>query len=272
MWLILIGIYKKFPKGLPKEIPRDFSREFTVYTSPIIQLKHFIGGLVKTCLKEKIDLKKEILILNYKIKIRLKSAECRLSTLEPRAELARQLEIEIAGMKADISRIRAENALLADTNEIQAKIIKSRSCSPAYGLCEAPSSNTHEVTFHETVTHRSRSPSPICSGPCGGLGRCSPYQLPVCDNERTVETTTITHHRSVSPPCTLNRSRPFVTSRCSLISPLSPNHSTQVIRQDSLISRFNDLFTRDRMNAMDLLRHYSNFENNQRIIFTAVQV
>lgn len=223
-----------------------------------------------------------------------------MASLEPRAELARQLEIEIANMKADISRIRAENALLADTNEIQAKIIKSRSCSPAFGLCQdtttttshhqtsslsGPANNTHEVTFHETVTHRSRSPSPVCSGPCGGYGRCSPYQSSLSsagygssgENERTIETTTITHHRSVSPPlCTsttiLNRSRPFSSPRHCIVSPLSPNHSTQVIRQESLISRFNDLYTRDRMNAMDLLRHYSNFENNQRIIFAAVQV
>lgn len=209
-----------------------------------------------------------------------------MASLEPRAELARQLEIEIAGMKADISRIRAENSLLCDTNEIQAKIIKSRSNSPAYGLCRQETStsmnsyngggNGHEVTFHETVTHRSRSSSPVCSGPCGGYGRCSPYRATtpnVCENENTIETTTITHHRSVSPPCTLNRSRFYIgSSRPCLVSPLSPNHSTQVIRQESLISRFNDLFTRDRMNAMDLLRHYSDFENNQRIIFAAVQV
>lgn len=206
-------------------------------------------------------------------------AECRLSTLEPRAELARQLEVDIANMKAEIGRIRAENALLADTNEMQAKIIKSRSCSPALG---------HEVTFRETVTTRSRSPSP-CAGPCGGLGLCSPS--PYSDStERTVETTTVIDHRSCSPrpvQCSssssslLNCSRPFLhQSTCTMnireppkmISPLSPTHCTQVIRQESLTSRFADMYWRDRMNAMDLLRHYSSFENNQKIIFAALQV
>ena len=175
-------------------------------------------------------------------------------------------------MKAEISRIRAENALLADTNEMQAKIIKSRSCSPAFECpCPCPPAcpppcppacpPAREVSFYETVTHRSRSQSP-----CG---------------DQSYETT-ITTHRSVSPPAcgfrpairspSFNTSCTTRTYTSAYISPLSPNHCTQVIRQESLISRFNDLYSRDRMNAMDLLRHYSNFENNQRIIFAAVQV
>lgn len=57
------------------------------------------------------------------------------------------------------------------------------------------------------------------------------------------------------------------------VSPLSPNHCTQVVRQEALITRFNDLYLRDRLTAMDILRGYSdNYENNQRIIFAAVQV
>lgn len=51
------------------------------------------------------------------------------------------------------------------------------------------------------------------------------------------------------------------------------NHCTQVIRQDALISRFNDLYTRDRLNALDILRNYTDdYENNQRIIFSTIQV
>ena len=57
------------------------------------------------------------------------------------------------------------------------------------------------------------------------------------------------------------------------VSPLSPNHCTQVVRQEALITRYNDLYLRDRLTAMDILRTYSdNYENNQRIIFAAVQV
>ena len=56
-------------------------------------------------------------------------------------------------------------------------------------------------------------------------------------------------------------------------SPLSPKHCTQVIRQDSLIKRFDDLYASNRLNAMDILRNYScDYENNQRIIFAVVQV
>jgi hypothetical protein len=45
-----------------------------------------------------------------------------------------------------------------------------------------------------------------------------------------------------------------------------------VIRQEALINRFNDLYTRDRCWAMDILKNYScDCENKQRIIFAAVQ-
>lgn len=88
--------------------------------------------------------------------------------------------------------------------------------------------------------------------------------------------------RSRTPsPCALVRSRlaspVCVRSRCvspciTRVSPLSPNHCTQVVRQEALITRYNDLYLRDRLSAMDILRAYSdNYENNQRIIFAAVQ-
>ena len=54
---------------------------------------------------------------------------------------------------------------------------------------------------------------------------------------------------------------------------MAPNHCTQLIRQDLLVKRFDDLFSRDRLAAMDCLRAFSdNYENNQRIIFATVQV
>ena len=61
--------------------------------------------------------------------------------------------------------------------------------------------------------------------------------------------------------------------RCRHASPLAVDNATQVIRQESLISRFNDMYVRDRLDAMDILRVYSDdYENNQRIVFTALQV
>lgn len=135
----------------------------------------------------------------------MRLAENKLSTLEPRAELARQLEIEIAGLKADINRIRAENEILADANELQAKIIKSRSNSPAFGLCQQDRSTSpppppppppaqREVTFHETVEHRSRSQSP-----------CGDY---------VHEHRTVTTHRSASPPARSAQTRVNCSCGC----------------------------------------------------------
>jgi hypothetical protein len=49
----------------------------------------------------------------------------------------------------------------------------------------------------------------------------------------------------------------------------------QRYRQQKLIARFNDMFAVDRLNAMDILRQYTevgDHENNQRIVFAAIQV
>ena len=83
--------------------------------------------------------------------------------------------------------------------------------------------------------------------------------------------------RACSPsPCRLSRSN----STCSLprlhlpraTSPISPTHCTQLIRQDLLLKRFDELFCRERLAAMDSLRSFSDcHENNQRILFAAVQ-
>ena len=85
--------------------------------------------------------------------------------------------------------------------------------------------------------------------------------------------------RSNSPVCSTRLSRARSRS-CSPVraalrhkSPLSPDNSTQIIRQESLISRFNDMYCRDRLDAMDILRVYSDdYENNQRIVFAALKV
>ncbi|KAL5012841.1 hypothetical protein ScPMuIL_011392 [Solemya velum] len=55
-------------------------------------------------------------------------------------------------------------------------------------------------------------------------------------------------------------------------SPLSIDDPVQRVRQQNLISRWNDMFSQDRLDAMDTLRRYSDDpENNQRIIFSAMQ-
>ena len=48
---------------------------------------------------------------------------------------------------------------------------------------------------------------------------------------------------------------------------------TQRVRQSALITRFNDMFAQDRLEAMETLRKFSDdYENNQRIVFAAMQV
>ncbi|XP_048776362.1 mitochondria-eating protein-like isoform X5 [Ostrea edulis] len=55
-------------------------------------------------------------------------------------------------------------------------------------------------------------------------------------------------------------------------SPLSVDDPVQRVRQQNYISRWNDMFSQDRLDAMDTLRRYSDdYENNQRIIFLAIQ-
>lgn len=132
---------------------------------------------------------------------------------------------------------------MADANELQAKLIKSRTASPC-----APTSSV-------SVHHFSRPRS------------CSP----------PAQTTEITVVHSSSRNCSPVRTvcvetcRPAPTSGSSL-SPLSPNNCTQIIRQESLINRFNNLFCRDRQHAISTLRCYvDNCELIDRIIFAAVQ-
>ena len=56
-------------------------------------------------------------------------------------------------------------------------------------------------------------------------------------------------------------------------SPLSIDDPVQRVRQQNYIARWNDMFSQDRLDAMDTLRRYSDdYENNQRIVFLAIQV
>ena len=56
-------------------------------------------------------------------------------------------------------------------------------------------------------------------------------------------------------------------------SPFALDDVTQRVRQQNLITRYNDMFAQDRLDAMDTLRRYSDdHENNQRILHTTVQV
>lgn len=100
----------------------------------------------------------------------------------------------------------------------------------------------------------------------------SPCMVPICSRPVSRPCS-----RPCSPsPCRLSRSNSNCSmrsnSRLRATSPMSPNHCTQLIRQDLLVKRFDELFCRDRLAAMDTLRTFSDcYENNQRILFSAVQ-
>jgi hypothetical protein len=173
-------------------------------------------------------------------KKRLCHAEVKLSTLEPKAEQARELECEISSLKTQIRRLKCDNELLADTNELQARIIKSRPSSPC-----APAA--------VTVTHCSRSASPVNVTVISSSSGCATPRL-------------------VRSTSTYNCATVCVEAKPSSLSPLSPNNCTQVIRQESLINRFNNLYCRDRQHAVSTLKCYvSDTENINRIVFAAVQ-
>jgi len=70
----------------------------------------------------------------------------------------------------------------------------------------------------------------------------------------------------LSPVRSLSPIRPLISS--TLLS-----DSLQKSRENILIERFNDLYSRERLNALDLLRTVSDdYEMNQRICFNIVQV
>ena len=69
----------------------------------------------------------------------------------------------------------------------------------------------------------------------------------------------------------LNTSLPVSTSPRPLTS--ASNDVVQRVRQAHLVTRFSDMFARDRMDAMDILRnHCDDHELNQKIVSTCVQV
>jgi hypothetical protein len=66
--------------------------------------------------------------------------------------------------------------------------------------------------------------------------------------------------RSLSPP------RQYFSS-------ISTTESLQKLRESALIQRFNDLYSRERLNAMSVLRSVSDdFDMNERICFNIMQV
>ncbi len=92
------------------------------------------------------------------------------------------------------------------------------------------------------------------------------------------------HYRPVSRSRLPSRSQSRTASRPSSpspqrslsragVSPLDADDVTQRVREQALITRFSDLFSLDRLDALDTLKRYTDdHENSQRIVFTTLQV
>ena len=92
------------------------------------------------------------------------AAEEKLASLEPRAELAKVLEKDIENLKDEIKTVKTTNNILAEHNELQSRIIRSRACSPVLVHYSRPCSPVihHRISrpCSPVYHHISRSCSP----------------------------------------------------------------------------------------------------------------
>ncbi|CAF3938296.1 unnamed protein product, partial [Rotaria magnacalcarata] len=78
--------------------------------------------------------------------------------------------------------------------------------------------------------------------------------------------------RSLSPVHSYVRRRSLSPARSLISLSSSSDESLQKLRENTLIQRFNDLYARERLDAMDILRSVSDdYEMNQRICFNIIQ-
>jgi len=113
------------------------------------------------------------------------------------------------------------------------------------------------------------------------LERCKPRSIIVGECEREIrrirddiefaQRRSRARARSLSPVYSCIRRR-SLSPVCPRITSTSSCDSLQKIREDTLIQRFNDLYRRERLDAMDTLRKVSDdYEMNQRICFNVMQ-
>ncbi|KAL8574623.1 hypothetical protein ACOMHN_055688 [Nucella lapillus] len=137
--------------------------------------------------------------------------------------------------------------------------LSSKSCRPRdlermQGLAEAQNEITHLRRKSGLAENHDRRVQTIRDEL--HLGSISRPRLPAPTLPNKVSDDFITSYRYKPGPLT---------------SPLSIDDPVQRIRQQNALARFNDLFSQDRLDAMDTLRRYSDdHENNQRILFAAL--
>ncbi|CAF3958354.1 unnamed protein product, partial [Rotaria magnacalcarata] len=112
------------------------------------------------------------------------------------------------------------------------------------------------------------------------LERYKPRSAVVDDYEREIRrlrddiefAQTRSRARSLSPVHSYVRRRSLSPARSLISLSSSSDESLQKLRENTLIQRFNDLYARERLDAMDILRSVSDdYEMNQRICFNIIQ-
>ncbi|CAF0772828.1 unnamed protein product [Rotaria sordida] len=180
--------------------------------------------------------------------------------------LADEYERNLSGLELDLRHANVDNARLeAELEQTRAELIDERYKS------------TDEKIFNETELANLRSRLSNAEFRLS-LERYKPRSIFIDEYEREIRrirndiecAQRCSRARSLSPIPSCVRRRSVSPAR-SLIS-LSSNDSLQKIRENTLIQRFNDLYARQRLDAMDILRRVSDdYTMNQRICFNIIQ-
>ncbi|CAF3508190.1 unnamed protein product [Rotaria sp. Silwood1] len=186
--------------------------------------------------------------------------------------LANEYERNLSGLELDLRHANVDNARLeAELEQTRAELIDERFKA------------TDEKIFTETELANLRARLSDTEFRLS-LERYKPRSILVDEYEREIRrlrddiefAQRRSRARSLSPVPSYVRRRSLSPIRSlsptrSLLS-LSSDDSLQKIRENTLIKRFNDLYGRERLDAMDILRRVSDdYEMNQRICFNIIQ-
>lgn len=181
--------------------------------------------------------------------------------------LATEYERNLSELELDLRHANVDNARLeAELEQTRAELIDERVKS------------TDEKIFTETELANLRSRLSEAEFRLS-LERYKPRSVLIDQYERDIRrlrddiefAQRRSRARSLSPVTTYVRRRSLSPTR-SLVVSSSSNDSLQKIRENTLIERFNELYARERLDAMDTLRTVSDdYDMNQRICFNVVQ-
>ncbi|KAL4230902.1 Mitochondria-eating protein [Mactra antiquata] len=198
---------------------------------------------------------------NRELRRKLSSAEEELRNLRAKAGILSDYDIQVRRLRDDIALLTGRrDTLLRSSTTLREELPSSRPSRPStpskFKSDESPLSGLTDAQ-DELVRLRARS----------NLVDDLERQIRQLKNELFVATSKSSYLQSDTLD-SLSKYR--YTPRVS--SPLSYDDPVQRVRETNLISRWNDLFSQDRLDAMDTLRQYcADHENNQRVIFEAVK-